>query len=138
MDFDKILTRMIRRSLNEGFEEHRFPKTIRGRMNQIYDVVDKLGLSSKLFHDETWHALTLYDEAISSLGYELSYWCENGGYGDYDEYTHMPTSKTYNIRISCGDEKDIDGYIKMMAAGSVEDPFDRYDTCMVLWPHRGE
>ena len=27
----------------------------------------------------------------------------------------------------------IEGYIKCMAAGSVKDPFDAYDTCMVLW-----
>ena len=28
----------------------------------------------------------------------------------------------------------IDGYIKCMAAGTVNDPFASYDTCMVLWP----
>ena len=27
-----------------------------------------------------------------------------------------------------------EGYIKCMAAGTVEDPFASYDTCMVLWP----
>ena len=114
--------------------ERKFPKTIKARMNQIYNAANKRHLSSKLYHDETWNALNEYDEVIADLGYEFTYWVENGGYGDYDEYTHMPTSKTYNIRISCGDGKDIEGYIKMMAAGSVQDPFDRYDTCMVLWP----
>ena len=32
------------------------------------------------------------------------------------------------------DGMNIDGYIKCMAAGTVEDPFSRYDTCIVLWP----
>lgn len=127
----KLITEDVMSRLNG---ERKFPKTIKARMNQIYNAANKRHLSSKLYHDETWNALNEYDEVIADLGYEFTYWVENGGYGDYDEYTHMPTSKTYNIRISCGDGKDIEGYIKMMAAGSVQDPFDRYDTCMVLWP----
>ena len=125
---------VLKKKLNEGM--YKMPKSIKGRMNQIYNLVNKLGLSSKKFYDESWAALRLYDEAISSLGYELDYWVENGGYGDYDEYTHMATSKTYDIRITCEDGVQIGGYIKMMAAGSVADPFDAYDTCMVLWPER--
>ena len=32
------------------------------------------------------------------------------------------------------DGMNIDGYIKCMAAGTVQDPFSAYDTCIVLWP----
>lgn len=132
---EDVMTRIKRGKINEDFE-HSFPKSIQGRMNQIYKMVNKYGLSSKKYYDEYWAALGEYDSLISDLGYKLDYWCEDGGYGDYDEFTHMPTSKTYNIRISCGDGMDIEGYIKMMAAGSVQDPFDAYDTCIVMWPAR--
>ena len=138
---DETIVRLSRKALSEA--KRRImegagvpPKSVRGRINQIYNAVNAMGLSSKKFRDENWAALRMYDETIEGLGYELTYWVEDGGYGDYDEYTGMPTSKTYMIRIGCGDGMDIDGYIKMMAAGSVEDPFDAYDTCMVLWPAR--
>ena len=58
----------------------------------------------------------------------------DGGYCDYDEYDHMPRSKQYAIKIMFEDGMSIDGYIKCMAAGTMEDPFSRYDTCIVLWP----
>jgi len=68
------------------------------------------------------------------MGYEVSFSVDNGGYGDYDPNDNMPRSKTYNILIEAEDGMEIEGYVKMMAAGSVKDPFDAYDTCMVLWP----
>lgn len=36
--------------------------------------------------------------------------------------------------MNVDDGMSVDGYIKCMAAGSMQDPFDAYDTCMVLWP----
>lgn len=132
---ENVMSRIKRGIINEHIERS-FPKSARARMNQIYKEVDKHGISSKIYHDEYWKAVDDYENVINNMGYDVSIWVENGGYGDYDEYTHMPTSKTYNISISCGDGIDIEGYIKAMAAGSVQDPFDAYDTCMVLWPAR--
>jgi hypothetical protein len=57
----------------------------------------------------------------------------DGGYCDYAE-DGMPRSKQYAIKIMFEDGMAIDGYIKCMAAGTVSDPFSRYDTCIVLWP----
>lgn len=112
----------------------RRPKSIKARINQIYKLVNKYGLSSRKYHDEHWQAMDDYDKVITAMGCEFTYWCENGGYTDYDKHTNMPMSKLYNIRISYDDGMEIEGYVKMMAAGSMEDPFDSYDTCMVLWP----
>jgi hypothetical protein len=132
---EDVMSRIKHNMLNEGIE-HVFPKSIKGRMNQIYKEVNKYGLSSKKYHDEYWKAIDDYEFVINNLGYDVRIWVEDGGYGDYDEFTHMPMSKTYSISISCGDGMDIEGYIKAMAAGSVQDPFDAYDTCIVLWPAR--
>lgn len=123
----------------------RKPKSIKARINQIYRIVKKYGIDSKVYHDENWQAISDYYRAIASLGCEVEMkpcgHLENadsiesdGGYCDYDPYTHMPRSKQYAIKIMFEDGMNIDGYIKCMAAGTVEDPFSRYDTCIVLWP----
>ena len=99
-------------------------------MNQIYRRVHDYRIDSRLYHDDSWQALRDYDAVISSLGGELSYWCENGGYTDFDETTGIKMSKVYEIEITYDDGMSIRGYIKMMAAGSMDDPFSAYDTCI--------
>ena len=123
----------------------RRPKTIKARINQIYRIVKKYGIDSRKYHDEAWQAIDDYYRAITSLGCEVELKpCghlnnadsmeSDGGYCDYDPYDHMPRSKQYAIKIMFNDGMNIEGYIKCMAAGTVEDPFASYDTCMVLWP----
>jgi len=123
----------------------RRPKTIKARINQIYRIVKKYGIDSRKYHDEAWQAIDDYYRAITSLGCEVELKpCghlsnadsmeSDGGYCDYDQYDHMPRSKQYAIKIMFDDGMNIEGYIKCMAAGTVEDPFASYDTCMVLWP----
>lgn len=122
----------------------RKPKSIKARINQIYRIVKKYGIDSKVYHDENWQAISEYYRAISSLGCEVEMkpcghisnidsMQSDGGYCDYAE-DGMPRSKQYAIKIMFEDGMNIDGYIKCMAAGTVEDPFSRYDTCIVLWP----
>ena len=122
----------------------RKPKSIKARINQIYRIVKKYGIDSKVYHDENWQAISDYYRAISSLGCEVEMKpCghisnidsiqSDGGYCDYAE-DGMPRSKQYAIKIMFEDGMAIDGYIKCMAAGTMEDPFSRYDTCIVLWP----
>jgi hypothetical protein len=123
----------------------RRPKTIKARINQIYRIVKKYGIDSRKYHDEAWQAIDDYYRAITSLGCDVELKpCghlnnadsmeSDGGYCDYDPYDHMPRSKQYAIKIMFDDGMNIEGYIKCMAAGTVEDPFASYDTCMVLWP----
>ena len=127
----------------------RRPKTIKARINQIYRIVKKYGIDSRKYSDEAWQAIDDYYRAITSLGCEVELKpCghlnnadsmeSDGGYCDYDPYDHMPRSKQYAIKIMFEDGMNIDGYIKCMAAGTVEDPFASYDTCMVLWPKQNK
>ena len=127
----------------------RRPKTIKARINQIYRIVKKYGIDSRKYHDEAWQAIDDYYRAITSLGCEVELKpCghlnnadsmeSDGGYCDYDPYNHMPRSKQYAIKIMFDDGMNIEGYIKCMAAGTVEDPFASYDTCMVLWPKQNK
>lgn len=111
----------------------RRPKSVKARMNQIYRLIHKYGLDSRKYTDETWQAVDDYKKVVESLGCEMEIWVENGGYTDYAD-DGMPRSKVYNCRIVYDDGMVIDGYMKMMAAGTIEDPFSSYDTCIVLWP----
>ena len=125
----------------------RRPKTMKARINQIYRIVKRYGIDSKLYHDDHWQAKDDYYRAITSLGCDfemrpcgnsnnLDNWDEitsDGGYCDYGE-DGMPRSKQYAVKIMYDDGMNIGGYIKFMAAGRVDDPFSAYDTCMILWP----
>lgn len=106
------------------------PKTVKARINRLYAATRAMVKGS--YNDEYWSALQDYSDAASSCGGELSYWCENGGYCDFDD-NGTPWSKQYEIEVSYPDGIRLGGYIKMMAAGTVEDPFSRYDTSMVVW-----
>ena len=126
----------------------RRPTTMKARINQIYRIVKNYGIDSRVYHDDHWQAKDDYYKAITSLGCEfemrpcadsnrLDDWdciTSDGGYTDYDPEDHMPRSKQYAVKIMFDDGMNIGGYIKFMAAGSVEDPFSAYDTCMILWP----
>ena len=125
----------------------RRPKTMKARINQIYRIVKRYGIDSKLYHDDHWQAKDDYYRAITSLGCDfemrpcgnsnnLDNWDDitsDGGYCDYAE-DGMPRSKQYAVKIMYDDGMNIGGYIKFMAAGRVDDPFSSYDTCMILWP----
>ena len=152
-ELKKRLKAKINESMPKNLANHdevdkfmgRKPKSIKARINQVYRIVKKYGIDSKVYHDENWQAISDYYRAITSLGCEVEMkpcgHLENadsiesdGGYCDYDPYDHMPRSKQYAIKIMFEDGMNIDGYIKCMAAGTVEDPFSGYDTCIVLWP----
>ena len=123
-------------------------KSAKGRINQIYKVVKKYGVDNRLYSDEHWQAVADYRKVIGSIigvddidiipcadlskpDWDIQ---SDGGYTDYDPSDNMPRSKQYKITITYDDGMKISGYIKCMAAGTIEDPFSKYDTCMVLWP----
>lgn len=112
----------------------RKPISTKGRISNIYKMVKIYGIDSKLYTDDHWQAMSDYKKAIESLGCQFECWCEGGGYTDRDPNDGMPRSKEYKLMITYDDGMIIGGYIKLMAAGTVEDPFSRYDTCIILWP----
>lgn len=151
-DFKREFREKLNESMPKNLAKHdevdkfvgRRPKTMKARINQIYRIVKRYGIDSKVYHDENWQAISDYYRAISSLGCEVEMkpcgHIENidsmesdGGYCDYAE-DGMPRSKQYAVKIMFEDGMNIDGYIKCMAAGTMEDPFSSYDTCIVLWP----
>ena len=141
-DFKRKVANEIRESMYKNIDKHedidklkgRKPLSVKARINQIYRLLNRYGLQSKRYSDDHWQAVDDYQRAIESLGCEMDIWVENGGYTDYDPYDNMPRSKEYKCRISYDDGMAIDGYMKMMACGTIEDPFSTYDTAIILWP----
>lgn len=111
----------------------RKPATKKARINQIYKLLKSEGVSDGRWSDDHWQGVDDYRDCIRRLGVEVNIWCENGGYCDYDHSDNMPRSKQYEIEIMYDDGMVIRGYIKFMAAGTVEDPFSTYDSTMILW-----
>lgn len=113
-------------------------------MRKIYKVTTDL--TSHLFHDDSWQGVTEMLARIKSLPFvnDIDVRVEDGGYrrntgngisnfavGDGAKW------KEYLITIFVtseeGEEITINGHINCHAAGSVEDPFDRYDMTIVLY-----
>lgn len=131
--FTKHMKKKI--SVDESMDEEiSQPKTIQSRINKLYKAAGKF--VKNRYSDESWEALEDYKKAAESVGGEMSCWVENGGYTDYAEDS-MPRSKEYEIEVEYPDGVSLSGYIKMMAAGTTEDPFSSYDTCMVVWKKKG-
>ena len=141
-DFKRKVANEIRESMYKNIDKHenidklkgRKPLSVKARINQIYRLLNRYGLQAKRYSDDHWQAVDDYQRAIESLGCEMEVWVENGGYTDYDPSDNMPRSKEYKCRISYDDGMVIDGYMKMMACGTTEDPFSTYDTAIILWP----
>lgn len=126
---EKSFTKHMKKKINVD-EEIQQPKTIKARINQLYKAAGKF--VKNRYSDEAWQALRDYKAAAESVGGEMSCWCENGGYTDYAE-DNMPRSKEYKVEVDYPDGVVLSGYIKFMAAGTMDDPFSSYDSCMVVW-----
>jgi hypothetical protein len=70
-------------------------------------------------------------DAIKSLGYQVGLGAKDGGYRKSND--GMSQWKEYQVDIDTPEGFNIQGTLNCHAAGSVEDPFDRYDMSLVLW-----
>ena len=127
MSKNESINESIRKEVNRLISES--TKT-RKMINRIYKVVNKFGLTSKLYNDEYWAGVSGLMKTIKMVeGVTDAYLSvENGGYREHDGSKW----KEYNIEIETVDGI-IYGTVKCHAAGTVEDAFSRYDMTMVLW-----
>ncbi len=111
---------MVKRAVNEVSSK-------RTAKNRIYMVTHDI--TSHLYHDENWHGVTLVVDAIESLGYDCEVSVKDGGYRENDGAKW----KEYLLLIRTPDGFEIHGTLNCHAAGTTEDPFERYDMSLVMW-----
>lgn len=101
-------------------------------INLIYKAV-KEPLSG-IHHDDNWSdAFYIFDVINDALGkdWDIDVWCENGGY--WKQITEFPNYKEYKLKITSTTGIEINGSLKCHSAGTMEDPFSRYDMTLTLY-----
>jgi len=121
---EQDITKLVKRIVTEVSSK----RTI---INRIYKVTHDI--TSHLYHDENWHGVTLVVDAIESLGYECEVTVKDGGYRSNPKDPFGLPWKEYLLRIETPEGFEVKGILNCHAAGSMQDPFDRYDMSFVLW-----
>ena len=102
-------------------------------INKIYKNVTPL--ISSIYKDDNWQqvnkVLSAVESVVEPFNGELNVWCENGGY--WKRIDEFPNYKEYKLSITFADDLIINGSLKCHSAGTMEDPFDRYDITLTLW-----
>ena len=140
----EMITENVIRKINETLSDHlaagdvkkfvgRRPTKAKTRISRIDKKVHEYRIDSRVYKDDHWQCVDDYCAVIRSLGGEPKIWSEGSGHTDTNE-NGLPLSIVWNVEISYDDGMVISGYIKAMAAGSQDHPFDQYETCIILWP----
>ena len=101
-------------------------------INKIHKLTKDI--TSHLYKDENWEAVNqVFDIIENIIGHngELNVWCENGGY--WKRAGEFPNYKEYKFNIQLTNGNEINGSLKCHTAGTIEDPFDRYDVTINMW-----
>ena len=101
-------------------------------INKIYNKVKNL--TSHIYKDDNWtapfEAFEIINNVIEHDG-ELNVWCENGGY--WKGIGEFPNYKEFKFKIELNGGLEINGSLKCHTAGTIEDPFSRYDMTITMW-----
>lgn len=112
---------MVKRAINEVASK-------RTAINRIYKLTHEI--TGNIYHDDFWNGPRMVVDAIKSLGYDVGMGAKDGGYRKNSDGTQW---KEYQLEIDTPEGFQIHGTLNCHAAGSMEDPFDRYDMSLVMW-----
>lgn len=129
-----ILSEIIQRSVEKAIlkEDLDQPKVNKKRIiNAIYKAINPL--TQRLYNDEYWAGVSEVKNTIGALPFvtDISVSVENGGYRTNSD--NSAKWKEYKFEIQTDQNVAIYGQLNAHAAGSVQDPFDRYDITLTLW-----
>ena len=127
----KIKNESIEISIAKKLKSRLFEATKQTIKNRIYSKINKLGLTSHIYHDNYWLGVTEIMNAINSVDgvIESYYSTNNGGYRQNSDGVQW---KEYLVTIDT-EQGEIKGGLNAHASGVAEDPFSRYDVNLVLW-----
>ena len=127
----KIKNESIEISIAKKLKSRLFEATKQTIKNRIYSKINKLGLTSHIYHDDYWQGVNAIKSAINSVDgvIESYYSTNNGGYRQNSDGVQW---KEYLVTIDT-EQGEIKGVLNAHASGIAEDPFSRYDVTLVLW-----
>lgn len=127
----KIKNESIEISIAKKLKSRLFEATKQTIKNRIYSKINKLGLTSHIYHDDYWQGVNAIMSAINSVDGVIESYCStnNGGYRQNSDGVQW---KEYLVTIDT-EQGEIKGGLNAHAAGIAEDPFSRYDVTLVLW-----
>ena len=127
----KIKNESIEISIAKKLKSRLFEATKQTIKNRIYSKINKLGLTSHIYHDDYWQGVNAIMSAINSVDGVIESYCStnNGGYRQNSDGVQW---KEYLVTIDT-EQGEIKGGLNAHAAGVAEDPFSRYDVTLVLW-----
>ena len=127
----KIKNESIEISIAKKLKSRLFEATKQTIKNRIYSKINKLGLTSHIYHDNYWLGVNEIMNAINSVDgvIESYYSTNNGGYRQNSDGVQW---KEYLVTIDT-EQGEIKGVLNAHASGIAEDPFSRYDVTLVLW-----
>ena len=127
----KIKNESIEISIAKKLKSRLFEATKQTIKNRIYSKINKLGLTSHIYHDDYWQGVNAIMSAINSVDGVIESYCStnNGGYRQNSDGVQW---KEYLVTIDT-EQGEIKGVLNAHASGIAEDPFSRYDVTLVLW-----
>lgn len=125
---EKILNESIHKAIVKEANKSALKKKY---IRHIYKALDKTKATSRFYSDESWEGKNYVCDVIANVEGVTNFecWVENGGYRRTNDGVRY---KEYRILVEFG-EISIEGTLTCHSAGTVEDPFARYDITVVLW-----
>ena len=128
----KDIMEMVTRSVNMIINEASAASWKKSIINKIYKATRDV--TSHLYRDSNWeavfNAIDIIKNVIGEEG-EVDVTVKNGGY--WKTAGETPNYKEYLLKINMNNGIEINGSLKCHSAGTMEDPFDRYDITITLW-----
>lgn len=123
---------LIKESVNDVINEINNSQIKKKIINKIYKATKDI--TSHIYKDDDWrtvsNAFNVIENTIANDG-EINIWVEGGGY--QKGLGEFPNYKEYKFKIELYEGGEINGSLKCHAAGSMNDPFDRYDITITLY-----
>ncbi|MBR4792569.1 MAG: hypothetical protein IK038_02780 [Bacteroidaceae bacterium] len=106
----------------------------RALKNKLYKALKPI--NGKYYSDENWQAITDFKNIVKPLlpeNLDLEVFCFDGGYRKSRDGLSQWKEYFFQIYDKAASKDVLTGQINCAAAGSVEDPFSRYDVTITMY-----